>query len=179
MRGVPAPDTQARANESIGHLAIDEHHLELAQHAEMSRLSGFLRELFEDRTGLPQKAAVSREGLPDLEAASAEPITIGSRALLYVPRLLERGEQPKHVVLVQVEAVGELRYAELFFVGEGLEQRERIAHRLDHVIALASFHRRPLGVVAGDWTGSSLFRVCIREIRQGAANEEVYSMDPA
>jgi hypothetical protein len=36
-----------------------------------------------------------------------------------------------------------------------------------------------VGVVAGDWTGSSLFRVGIREIRQGAAIEEVYAIDPA
>ena len=74
-------------------------------------------------------------GLSELQAADAEPVVLGRLVLLDVAARLERREQTKDVVLVQLQALRELGDAELVgLAGELLEHVERVRDGLDDVV---------------------------------------------
>src|SRR5215468_10123789 len=78
-----------------------------------------------------------------MEAAPPKPIAF-VLVLLDVALLLEGGEQAEHVVLVQMETLGQLGHAELLFAVERLEQPHGVADGLDRVLALGPLHQLAL-----------------------------------
>jgi len=83
-------------------------------------------------------------GLPtvtDLQAADAESVVLGRLVLLDVAARLERREEPKYVVLVELQAFREIGDAELFrLAGELLEHVQRVRDGLDDVVRFLSPH---------------------------------------
>ena len=131
----------SRQHEAFGASPLHVHDLQVAQQADVRRLAAGLDELVEDLPAPLQQVPAAPEGLAELEAAHAEPVAVALGALLDVAELLERGEQPEDVVLVQVEALREGGDALLLLVAEGLEEADRIDHRLDRVVPLRLLHR--------------------------------------
>jgi len=84
---------------------------------------------------------VLHEGLSELQAANAQTVILGRAVLLDVAPRLERREEPKDVVLVQLQALREVGDAELLrLAGELLEDVQRVRHGLDDVVRLLSPH---------------------------------------
>jgi hypothetical protein len=78
----------------------------------------------------------------EVEAFDAEAIIFGGFVLLDVTARLERREQSKDVVLMQLEALGKFRHTEFIDVAKELfEHVERMRDGLDYVVGfIASNH---------------------------------------
>jgi hypothetical protein len=79
----------------------------------------------------------------EMEAFDAEPIIFGGLVLFDIAARLERREQPKDVVLMQLEPLRQFSYAQFIGLAEKLfEHVERMRDGLDHVVGfVASDHR--------------------------------------
>ena len=101
----------------FGPLAVEVHHLEAVEHAEVRGLPRVAAPAPRAPSG---RAACSErvraEGLAELEARTPEAVALVLGALLDVAHLLERREQAEHVVLVETEPPGQRGHAELFGV---------------------------------------------------------------
>src|SRR5208282_2520874 len=82
----------------------------------------------------------------EVEALDAEAIILGDFVLFDVTARFERGEEPKDVVLVQLEPLGEFRHAEFVNVAEELlEHVERMSDGLDYVVGFVASDHRAFG----------------------------------
>src|SRR4029453_12450337 len=140
VRGQRAPHAQARLHQLGALLAVQVDDLELAQLAQVRRLAGAAHPLLQYRGGHPQHAPRGAVRAAELQAAHADPVGLVLADLLDVALLLERGQDPEHVVLVEPEPPGELGHAELALAPKLLQHPEGIPDRLDHVVALGSSH---------------------------------------
>jgi len=108
---------------------------------QIRRLTDLPRELGHDGPRLPQEAHVLHVGLAELQAADAEAVVLGRAVLLDVAARLERREEAKDVVLVELQAFREIGDAELFrLAGELLEHVQRVRDGLDDVVRFLSPH---------------------------------------
>ena len=84
-----------------------------AQQAHIDRLTGLSHYRFHDGTGLAQDTHLAHVDLAELQAANAEPVVVRGPILLDVAPRLQGREQTEDVVLVELEALRQLRHAEL------------------------------------------------------------------
>ena len=123
---------------------LDRHEHPAPQHGDVGGLAHLAHQLLHDRAGLPQEPQVQHVALPELEAAHAEAVVLGRAILLDVAARLEGREQPKDVVLVQLEPLRQLGDPELVgLAAELLEHVERVRYRLDDVVGFLAPHARP------------------------------------
>src|SRR4030095_16837428 len=93
----------------------------------------------------PQQPHVLHVALAELETAHPQSVVLGGAVLLDIAARLEGGEQPKDVVLVELEPLGQLGHPQLVGVLEELlEDVERVRYRLDDVVGLLASHRSAL-----------------------------------
>ena len=79
--------------------------------------------------------------LTQLETADAEAIVLRRPVLLDVAARLEGGEEAEDVVLVELQALGELRHPELLgLAAELLEDVQAVGNRLDDVVRFLAPH---------------------------------------
>ena len=100
------------------------------------------RSIGQDRARLPDEAHMMDVTATEVQALDAEAVIFGGFVLLDVTARLERREQSKDVVFMQLEPFGKLRYAEFIDVAEELfEHVERMRDGLDYVVGfIASDH---------------------------------------
>src|SRR5262249_33583760 len=131
---------------------LDGHHAVATEHRHVSGLARLANQLDHDRPRLTEEPHVSHVALAELEAADPEAVVLRGAVLLDVAARFQGGEQAEDVVLVQLQALRELRDAELFGVEtELLEHVERVRHGLDDVVRIlpAHFPRPPQKRVLG------------------------------
>src|SRR5262245_4839537 len=130
------------AHRPIGFDHLDGHDAVAPQDRNVGGLARLAHQLDHDRPGLTQEPHVLDVALAELQAADAQAVVLGAPVLLDVATRFEGSEQPEDVVLVQLEALGQLGDAQLVGVLEELlEHVERVRHRLDDVIGFLPSHR--------------------------------------
>src|SRR5258708_31635034 len=109
---------------------------------DVSALAAFFCDIGEYRARLPDEAHMMNVTASEVQAFDAEAIIFGGFVLFDVTARLERREQTKDVVLMQLEPLGKFRHTEFIYVDEELfEHVERMRDGLDYVVGfIASDH---------------------------------------
>ena len=137
------PELRDDADGPIGLHHLDRDDPGAAEHRDVGRLPHLPHELTHDGARLAQEPHVLHVALTQLETADAEAIVLRCPVLLDVAARLERREQAEDVVLVELQALGELRHPELLgLAAELLEDVQAVGDRLDDVVGFLAPHDR-------------------------------------
>ncbi len=140
VSGEPLTETLAGHYEARSRLGVQVENLVVLKATDVGRFTQVRCQGLENGAGVADKAAAAGEGATQLQAAGSQPVSL-ALALVDVAALVQRGEKPKDVVLVEVQTSGEFGHTELFVLTEALEKPKCVRHGLDDVVALLSLHR--------------------------------------
>jgi hypothetical protein len=105
-------------------------------------LPNSLRKSLHDRKTATHERALGEVCLPHLKSLHTKTIVLGLFVLIDVATQLKGGEETEHVVLVQLETLGELSHSNLSCrFAELLKHIKSMRYGLDHVIRFLALHK--------------------------------------
>ena len=123
----------------VGLGRLQRHHAVAPHDRDEGALAAFVRDVGQNRARLPHQSHVVDIAASQVQALDSQAIVLGRPVLFDIAARLERGEQTKDVVLVQLEALGKFGDAEFVDLAEKLfEHVESVRNRLDDVVGFVA-----------------------------------------